>query len=299
VTSWTGKTKGGLTGYRIFVGILHYAGISTSYFFLRFVAFYYFLFYPKSFYTIFIFYRKRLHFGFFRSTLNVYRNYYSFGQVLLDKIAMMAGFNTKFNFTFDGEDYLTGMVENKTGGLLISAHVGNFEMAGYMFSRLNTRVNIIMFDAEHEKVKDYLSSVVNRNFNVIVIREDNSHIYEINRALSEKQIVCLHGDRFLKGSKTLTTGFLGGEARFPTGPFYMAMKYNVPVSFVFAMKGSRNSYHFSATPPEYYQQSGLQDLRNQTILKIINSYIEQLEMKIRNYPTQWFNYYNFWDADDK
>src|SRR5664279_5524086 len=134
-------------------------------------------------------------------------------------------------------------------------------MAGYMFRRLNTTVNIIMYDAEHEKVKDYLSSVINRNFNVIVIKEDNSHIYEINKALSEKQIVCLHGDRFLQGSKTITAEFLGAKAKFPTGPFYMAMKYNVPVSFVFAMKGGRNSYHFSATPPELYQQQGMQERR--------------------------------------
>lgn len=299
MTSWKGKTRGGLTGYRIFVGILKYAGLTTSYFFLRFVAFYYFLFYPVSFKTIFSFYRKRFHFGFFRSIVFVYRNYYSFGQVLLDKIAIMADFKTKLNFTFEGEDYLTSMVENKTGGLLISAHVGNFEMAGYMFRRLNTRVNIIMYDAEHEKVKDYLSSVINRNFNIIVIKEDNSHIYEINRALSEKQIVCLHGDRFLRGAKTIDSEFLGGKAKFPSGPFYMAMKYNVPVSFVFAMKGGTSSYHFSATPPEFYQQQGIQERRDQTIKTIINSYIDRLEKIIRDYPTQWFNYYNFWETYEK
>jgi predicted LPLAT superfamily acyltransferase len=299
VTSWTGKTKGGLTGYRIFVAILQYAGIPTSYFFLRFVAFYYFLFYPKSFSTIFRFYRKRFHFGFLKSIVYIYRNYYSFGQILLDKIAIMAGFRTKFSFTFDGEEYLTRMVENKTGGLLISAHVGNFEMAGYMFRRLNTTVNIIMYDAEHEKVKDYLSSVVDINFNIIVIKEDNSHIYEINKALSEKQIVCIHGDRFLKGSKTQTADFLGESAKFPSGPFYMAMKYNVPVSFVFAMKESRYSYKFSATQPEFFEQQGLQEHRDQIIRNIIKKYIEELKRIIRNYPTQWFNYYNFWEADEK
>jgi predicted LPLAT superfamily acyltransferase len=299
VTSWKGKTKGGITGYRIFVGILKYGGISTAYILLRFVALYYFLFYPKSFCIIFRFYRKRLHFGTFRSILFIYRNFYSFGQILLDKIAIMAGFRSRFEFTFEGEDHLARMVENKTGGLLISAHTGNFEMAGYMFQRLKTRVNIIMYDAENERVKAYLSSVMNRNFNIIVIKEDNSHIYEINKALSEKQIVCIHGDRFLEGAKTVTCDFLGGKARFPTGPFYLAMKYNVPVSYVFAMKSGRNSYHFSATPPEYYQQQGMQDSRDKMILTIIYSYIDTLEKIILKYPTQWFNYYKFWDGDEK
>ena len=218
MTSWKGKTRGGLTGYKIFVGILKYSGLPAAYILLRFVSFYYFLFYPKSFATIFQFYRKRLDFGFFRSVIFIYRNYYSFGQVILDKIAIMAGFNAKFNFTFEGEEYLMKMAEEKTGGLLISAHIGNFEMAGHMLERLKTRVNIIMYDAEHEKIKGYLSSIMNRNFNIIVIKEDNSHIYEINNALREKEIVCIHGDRFVKGSKTISSDFLGGKARFPYRP---------------------------------------------------------------------------------
>jgi predicted LPLAT superfamily acyltransferase len=299
VTSWKGKTRGGLTGYKIFVGILKYSGLPTAYFLLRFVAFYFFLFYPKSFATIFRFYQKRFDFGFFRSTLFIYRNYYSFGQVLLDKIAIMAGFKAKFNFSFEGEEFLRKMVEEKTGGLLISAHAGNFEMAGYMLERLNTTVNIIMYDAEHEKIKGYLSSIINRNFNIIVIKEDNSHIYEINRAFQEKQIVCIHGDRFVKGSKTMTSEFLGEKAKFPSGPFYMAMKFNVPVSFVFAMKERNDSYHFFASPPEYYQQQGIQLKRDQITLTIIKEYISELEKIIRKYPTQWFNYYDFWDSDEQ
>lgn len=296
MTSWKGKTRGGLTGYKIFVGILKYSGLPAAYFLLRFVALYFFLFNPKSFVTIFKFYKKRLDFAFFQSIFFVYRNFYSFGQILLDKIAIMAGFNSKFSFTFEGEEFLRKMVEEKTGGLLISAHIGNFEMAGNMLERLNTKVNIIMYDAEHEKIKGYLSSIIRKNFNIIVIKEDNSHIFEINKAFSDKQIVCLHGDRFIEGSKTLTSDFLGGKAKFPSGPFYMAMKFNVPVSFVFAMKESKNSYHFFASPPRYYQQQGIQIKRDKVILNIIEDYISHLERTIHKYPTQWFNYYNFWES---
>lgn len=278
--------------------MLKYAGIRSSYLFLRFVTVYYFLFYPRSFSIIYSFYSKRLGFGPVRSVIYIYRNYYSFGQVLLDKIAIMAGFSTKFKFTFEGEEYLRRMVEEKTGGLLISAHIGNFEMAGYMLERLKTRVNIIMYDAEHETIKNFLSTIINRNFNIIVIKEDNSHIYEINRAFLDKEIVCIHGDRYVKGSKTMTSKFLGGNAKFPTGPFYMAMKYNIPVSFVFAMKESSANYHFTASPPEYFQQQGIQIRRNEVILTIIKKYIGQLEKMIRKYPTQWFNYYNFWAKDE-
>jgi predicted LPLAT superfamily acyltransferase len=299
VTTWKGKTRGGLTGYKIFVTVLKYSGLSAAYLLLRFVALYFFLFNPWSFSIIFNFYRKRFGYGFFKSVSYVYHNYYRFGQVLLDKIAVMAGFNAKYNFIFEGEEYLRKMVTDKTGGLLISAHIGNFEMAGYMLERLKTDINVIMFDAEHERIKDYLATVTNRNYKIIVIKEDNSHIYDINNAFRDKQIVCIHGDRFLAGSKKMQSLFLGEEAFFPTGPFYMAMKFNVPVSFVFAMKESRKSYHFYASLPKYYRQEGQQQKRDHTILTIIKEYICEMEKIIRQYPTQWFNYYNFWEKDGK
>jgi predicted LPLAT superfamily acyltransferase len=299
VATWKGKTRGGLTGYKIFVIVLKYSGLPAAYFLLRFVALWFFLFNPRSFLLIFHFFRERFGYGFFKSIACIYINYYQFGQILLDKIAVMAGFNAKFNFTFEGEEYLRKMVMEKTGGLLISAHIGNFEMAGYLLKRLKTDVNVIMFDAEHEKIKDYLANVANRNYKIIVIKEDNSHIYEINNAFREKQIVCIHGDRFLKGSKKMLAEFLDEDAYFPTGPFYMAMKFNVPVSFVFAMKESKNSYHFFASPPRYYKQEGLQQKRDQTILRIIKEYISEMEKTIKKYPAQWFNYYNFWEKDGK
>jgi predicted LPLAT superfamily acyltransferase len=188
------------------------------------------------------------------------------------------------------------MVANKTGGLLISAHIGNFEMAGHMLERLDTRVNIIMLDAEHQRIKNYLSTFTTKSFTIIPIQEDNSHVYAISQALENREIVCLHGDRFVQGSKTLSCDFLGEKARFPTGPFYLAMKFGVPVSFVFAMKERSRHYHFYATSPLLYSQQASQARRDNMLKHIIGDYIQAMEKKVREYPFQWFNYYNFWNA---
>jgi predicted LPLAT superfamily acyltransferase len=106
--------------------------------------------------------------------------------------------------------------------------------------------------------------------------------------------VCMHGDRFVKGSKTIACEFLGEQADFPTGPFYLAMKYGVPVSFVFAMKEANRHYHFYATPPKYYLQQPSPGKRDNMIKLIMADYIAAIEEKVKKYPYQWFNYYNFW-----
>jgi predicted LPLAT superfamily acyltransferase len=297
VTSWKGKTRGGLTGYKIFVFVLKYTGLGTAYFLLSFVAFYFFLFNPKSFRAIFYFYRERLNKGFISSVFFIYRNYYALGQVLLDKFSIMAGLSHKFSFTFEGEEYLEKMAGDKTGGLLIGAHIGNFEMAGYLLNRIQIPVNVVMYDGEHEKIKDYISTYAGKNFHVIVLKEDNSHIFEINDAVREKQLVCINGDRFVAGNKTIEAVFLGEKARFPHGPFYLCTKYNMPVSFVFAMREKNFRYHFYATPPHNFYQNSASGNKDTIISGILSQYIAEMEKILGNYPTQWFNYYNFWQKD--
>jgi len=294
VAEWKGKTRGGLTGYRIFIAVLKFPGLPFAYFLLYFVAFYYFIFAPESFRNIFYFYRNRLGSGFLKSVISVYRNYYLFGQIILDKTAAMGGLGAKFTFDFEGEDHLREMVNSGKGGLLISAHIGNFEMAGHMLERLDTKVNVLMLDAEHEKIRKYISSFTRKSFNIIPIGKDNSHVYAISEALKNRELVCMHGDRFMPGSKTVTVKFLGRDALLPTGPFYLAMKFDVPVSFVFAMKDNRKHYHFYATPPLSYSQKASQAERDEMIRKIVTGYITAVEEKIHKYPFQWFNYYNFW-----
>ncbi len=202
--SWKGKSQASHLGYKIFVFLIRTFGLRFCYFVLRFVASYYFFFSLHSSGPVFYFYRKRLGFGLIKSVLLLYTNYYRFGQTLLDKVAVMSNVKTNFTFDFNGEENLHKIVAQRKGGILLSAHVGNWEAAGHMLKRLKTSINILMYDGEDEKIKKYLDEVTGeRNFNVIYIKQDLSHIYKINEALSANEIVCMHADRFLDGNKTL------------------------------------------------------------------------------------------------
>ncbi|MCH5716294.1 LpxL/LpxP family acyltransferase [Niabella hibiscisoli] len=246
MAEWEGKSKGNKTGYGIFIAILKKMGVLPAYILLLFVAAYYYLFSWKSSRSIWYYLRKRLGFSIPQSLVSLYKNYYWFGQALIDRIVMMAGISNRFTFNFDGEQHLHEMVAAGKGGLLLSAHIGNWEIAGHLLKRLNTRINIVMYDGEHEQLKQYLENTTGqRNANIIVIRDNLSHIYEIMEALNNNELVCMHSDRFLPGNKTLKTDFLGKQAHFPQGPFALATKLNVPVTFVFALKESFFTITFS------------------------------------------------------
>jgi predicted LPLAT superfamily acyltransferase len=289
---WQGKSKGSALGYRIFVFVCRKLGVRPAYVLLRFVSFYYFLFSWSSSRHVYDYFRNRLGYTAFSSFFKIYTNYYKLGQTLIDKMMVMAGIGESFTYDFDGEENLRDMVARGRGGILLSAHVGNWEAAGHLLRRLNTRINVVMYDGEHQAIKQYLDQLTGgRNFNVIVIRDNMSHVYEMGDVLARNELICMHADRFLPGNKTLVRTFLGSPAHFPEGPFALAAAFRVPVSFVFAFKESATHYHFFGS--QLYEWKG-EGSKAEFRDRLAGAFVAEVEQKVRLYPVQWFNYYNFW-----
>jgi len=289
--SWQGKSKGKPFGYRIFISVLKLGGVLPAYVLLRFVTLYYLIFSYKSTKSTFNYFRNRHGYGPIKSVYKVYRNYNLLGQSLIDKIVIMSGIPNKFTFDFDGIDNLKKIAALKKGGLLLSAHIGNWEAASHLLNEIDARINIVTFDGEDQRIKEYLESVTGKSVvNFIFIKDDMSHIFEINEAFLNNELVCMPADRFLGGSKTVTVKFLGEEAKFPLGPFMLAAKFKVPVSFVLAVKESTFHYHFFASGLKEY----LYLEKDATSQQMLLDFVDYMENKVKKYPEQWYNYYNFW-----
>ena len=289
--AWKGKTRGSLLGYKIFVFILKLHGLPLAYFILRIVASYYLIFSFRTFRSSWHFFRKKLGFPFWKSIGSIYSNYYNLGQSLLDKFAMMGGIKTNFTFEFDGEKYLHEMAKAGRGGILISGHLGNWDLAGNMLKRVDSKINIVLYEGEAERIKAYMDKFAGASsYRIIPVKQDMSHIFQIAAAVQRNEFICIHGDRFTEGTKTFEENFLGEKALFPAGAFQIAAKLKAPYSFVYAVKETSRHYHYFASEPKISTGDP------QAILK---EYVTSLEEKVKKYPTQWFNFYNFWEEGRK
>ncbi|WP_134339483.1 LpxL/LpxP family acyltransferase [Flavobacterium psychrophilum] len=293
MAQWEGKSKGTVLGYKIFVFFIKKAGIKTAYFILYFVATYYFLFLKKSNRAIFYYFKERLGYSYFKSKKMVFRSYYTFGQTILDKVSISAGMRDKFSYEFDGVEILKKLLEEKKGGVLISAHIGNFEIAEHFFSEIDVdfQINLVTTDLEHSAIKNYLEKISKKSgIKLILIQDDLSHIFGINAALARNELVCFTGDRYFEGVKSLTEKLLGQEAKFPAGPFLIASRLKVPVVFVYVMKEPNLHYHL-------YTREAKVNHRNEKAL--LKEYTQSLESMLKEYPLQWFNYFDFWTQLEK
>jgi predicted LPLAT superfamily acyltransferase len=290
---WEGKTRGGVKGHQIFVFILNFFGLQVAYFFLRFVAFY-FLVTAKSTKTAVKYFKEIHSYNSFNALRAAYTNYFIFGQTLLDKVALLAGMRNKFTVIHEGhEDNLVHLKNLGKGSILLSAHIGNWEIAGQMLESLDTKFNILIYDNEAEKMKAYMGDVMKKkNFKIIAIKDgEMGHLIELHLAFKNNEWVVMHGDRYLPGTTTIEKTFMGRKAKFPAGPFIMAAKFGVPITLVFAVKESTSQYHFFARKPIEIKRARTEVEVEQAIQ---DKYVLELEDMVKRYPTQWFNFYDFW-----
>jgi predicted LPLAT superfamily acyltransferase len=284
---WDGKTKGSLWGYKFFILCIRIFGIWVSYFFCFFVATYFVLFAKKQRNALIKFYQKGFQFSKSKSIWFAARNFNLFGRILIDRLALKTIKRKHYTQSFDNEKALVEMNEAGKGGFLFSGHVGNWENAGNLIGeRITSKINILMLDDEVEKIKNYIeNSSEEAKFKLIPLKNDMSHLILIHRALKKNELIALHADRTLPNQKTFQFDFLNGKAEFPAGPFIMAHKFKVPITFVFAVKGKGTHYNLCATDLMYNSESPEQ---------IAEAYVNKLEQMVVDNPIQWFNFYDYY-----
>jgi predicted LPLAT superfamily acyltransferase len=287
--NWKGQSRGTVLGLRVYVFIINFFGLYASYFVLFFVAFYFLFFAFNSTKSVYYFFTKRLGYSKFRAVLNVYISYFTFGKIQLDRVAIASGLKHKYSFEFDGIGHIENLLEQKKGGILLTAHIGNFNLAKHFFDHKNNHqiVNLVVTDLEHQEIKNYLDSVTGKSaVKLIILKDDLSHIFEMHRALKNNELLVFAADRYTVDAKIFTINFMGDPVKFPQGPFKLAARNSIPVLFVHIMREKKFHYHFYAKP--YNPEKN--DAKN-----LLKAYLENLEIMLKKYPLQWYNYYDYWN----
>lgn len=290
VKKWNGQTRGGVLGYLFFVYLIRFFGIRVAYFMLAFVVVYFIPFAPKATKSTWRYSRKICKNSVLQSIRFLFKNYYKLGQILIDKVAIGIGKSNKYSFEFENYTQFLDLLNSDTGVVMIGGHIGNWEIGVPFFDEYAKKINIVMYDNEHQRIKEILEkNNAIKDFKVIAVNKDSlSHVFEISKALNNKEYVCFQGDRFVNEERTLKGILLGKEANFPLGPFVLASKMNTPVVFYFAMRESKMKYRFY-----FYIASGDYQKRGGQVT-LLNQYTNYLDTLLRKYPEQWFNYYDFW-----
>ena len=242
--------------------------------------------------TTYHFMRRRMGYGRLRSAWLTYINHCLFGQVVIDRFAMYAG--KHFDIDLEGYDHYVTLAKRDESFIQLSAHVGNYEIAGYTLTVTNKPLNALVFWGEKASVMENRTKMFsNTKIKMIPVKSDMSHLFEIDHVIQQGEPLSMPADRIWGSQKYVVENFLGADAHFPLGPFSVATMRGCEVMAVNVMKTAAKRYKIHITSLPYDRNLP----RKAQAEQLAKAYVKELERILRLYPTQWYNYYDFWEDE--
>lgn len=239
--------------------------------------------------TAYHYFRKRQGFGRWRSAWATYINHCLFGQVVIDRFATFAG--RRFEVRVEGREYFDQLASQKDGFMIFSSHIGCYEIAGYSLTTPHKRLNALVYGGEKAEVMHGRAErFSNNNVSMIPVMPDMSHLFMVNDALANDEIVSMPADRALGSPKRICVNLLGAAAHLPMGPFSVATMRGLDVLAVNVVKTSTKQYTVYVKPLSYDKSAS----RKEQMQKLADEYAQEMESILRQYPTQWYNFFEFW-----
>ena len=104
--------------------------------------------------------------------------------------------------------------------------------------------------------------------------------------LERGEVVGILADRAWRNERTTNGVFLGAPARFPLGPFRLAVALGAPIVLGVGLYRGGNRYDL------YFERLDLPGRHRRRSL--LERYVARLEHYCRLAPYNWFNFYDFW-----
>jgi predicted LPLAT superfamily acyltransferase len=234
--------------------------------------------------------------------VHAYRLYLNFGQILLDR--MVAGTTGRFPICSTAPAVRTVLLEaahSPRGCILLTAHTGAWQIGLAGLEQLDRPVHIVQFHDPDNPDKHYFERGKGRVLRIIDASEPIGAFVEMAAVLRRGEILCIMGDRLLSGrgtEKSVAAPFLGGTIALPVSAYALASMTGAQLVMVFTVREKGITRALRATrltvPP------GLPRRDPAVFLPYAAHFAQAMEELVRNYPYQFFNFYNIWlDEYDK
>ena len=294
--SGTGQLRGGRFGIQFAITVIRVFGLRAAYVFAVLPAAY-FSFASPDVPAAMDFHRRV--FGplpWWKRRWFVFKHFYSFGRAIIDRTVILAGNRRNFSFQFDGEKNLRAALAEKRGVLLLTAHLGNWEAAGQLLTRIDVPITITGFDRERPEIRDVLNRASKQNFRLLPLTGSPTDAIPLVAALRRGEVVAMLGDRAY-GSPSAKISFCGGVAAFPIGAYVMASIAGAALMHVFSHREPGGCYRFFGFPPQHPQMPAHHE-RDAYLKKCAAHFAGDLESVLRRDPFQWYNFFPFWEKDE-
>ena len=177
----------------------------------------------------------------------------------------------------------------RRGLILVTAHLGSFEVGLAGIAERNKRVHVV-FTRDTMGTFDRLRSERRRRLGVVEAPLDDGLVMwlQLREALRRDEVVLMQGDRVMPGQKSVTIDFLGRPMRFPTGPVRLALATNAPILPVFSLHTPDRRVRIVIEEPITVDDG--------EVMPAVRELARVIERYVSAYPEQWLMIHRVWES---
>jgi KDO2-lipid IV(A) lauroyltransferase len=188
----------------------------------------------------------------------------------------------------EGWHHMEDAIAGGRGVILLTAHLGNWEMLGrYMVSR-GARLTVIAREPEEPAFGGFIRGL--RQSAGFTVKDKGNAARDVLAALKKGEVVGILPDQ---NSGDLFAPFFGIPAGTVAGPASFALRTGAPIIPTYTVRLPDNTYLTHFLPPIAVESTGD---RSADILRIMTEANRTLEEIVRQYPDQWLWLHNRWKS---
>ena len=186
----------------------------------------------------------------------------------------------------EGEEHIGTALRAGRGTLLVTGHIGNWELGGMYFVSKGLTLNVVGLPDIASEIND-IRDEYRKRFDIRTILLDGSPFYtlEMMAALRRGEIVAMLVDRW-QGGNGVRADFFGRPLLLPRGPFVLSRVTGAMILPGFVVR-SEGSYIGVFDKP--FVAEGRDDA---PYARVVARSLEQIIMR---FPDQWYNFERYVD----
>jgi len=191
----------------------------------------------------------------------------------------------------EGVEHLNSALAKGKGAVLLSAHIGNWELGGAALSLSGYPVSAVVLTHQNKKIDDFFTRQrMSGRMRPIAIGASLKACY---RVLKGNGLLALLGDRdFTKSG--LAIEFFGRTTLMPKGPALFGYREGAAIVPTFMVRQPDDSFRLLMEPPIFADRG---EDEERAVRMLASRYIRTIESCIRQYPTQWYVFRGLWETD--
>lgn len=190
--------------------------------------------------------------------------------------------------TLHGYEHLERAMAEGKGVVLVSAHLGNWELGGAYLAARGIPIDAVFFPPANPAFNAYLVAARARIGMRVVTVAESARV--IPRALRDGRAVALMADQALFNVSAAPTMFFGRPAFTPRGPAVFALRSGAPVIFASPIRRADGFFDFYFEPVPFVPTG---DKAADTDA-MAQAYTTVIERYVRLAPGQYFWHHKRW-----